>query len=77
MYPRIPKTTVASSNKSVSTSIVVMRGHPLSGKTTRRAHWRTPIYRICLALSILAVPKGAAFYLLFALSNVFWAWVPK
>lgn len=34
MYPRIPKTTVASSNKSVSTSIVDMSGHPLWGTTT-------------------------------------------
>ena len=32
MYPRIPKTTVAMSNKSVKTSIVVMSGHPLSGE---------------------------------------------
>ena len=31
MYPRIPKITVARSNRSVNTSIVVMRSPPFGG----------------------------------------------
>ena len=63
MYPRIPKTTVAMSNKSVRTSIVVMFGHPpLRGNNLFHALTDAPI-----------IPLHAAFVNFFRLRGMFGA----
>lgn len=60
MYPRIPKITVARSNRSVNTSIVVMRSPPFGGNNLFHIPVGAPIIS-CAPVFVNLPPPGGFF----------------
>ena len=61
MYPRIPKITVARSNRSVNTSIVVMRSPPFGGNNLFHIPVGAPIISCAPVFVNLPPPGGFSF----------------